>query len=181
MATTPGGRTNYTNSNNKNKSKSNAEKNTNRMTIIIVVLLTVLLILALVFAFSQGITFEATTTYTTTITQSKVREDGTPKTVTVTYNVEVDGTDVPKDEVEAVLVETMNDFSYEEFTGDNAIENLKTSAMANMDKRFGGGNVTSIYVSDYNADAPITNGENVNTESVENRNGIMKGLFKGMD
>ncbi len=179
MATVSGGRTNLTNSNKNNK--NSVDKNTNRMTMIIVFLLTLLLILALVFAFSQGITLESTTTYTTTITQSKVKEDGVPKTVTVTYNVEVDGTEVPKEDVEAVLVETMNDFTYEEFTGDNAMENLKTSAMANMEKRFGGGTITSIYVSDYNADAGNASGENVNTESVENRNGIMKGLFKGME
>ncbi len=163
------------------RNSKDIKKNTDRVTILIIVFLLGLLIAAIYFTFSEGISFVTMDTYVTTITQSKVKDDGTPKTVTATYNVEVDSLEVSKDEVESVLIETMNDFTYEEFTGDDAMENLKTSAMANLEQRFGGENVGEVYISDYNANVPLNSGQNVNTESVESRNTIMNGLFKGME
>ncbi len=181
MASFDSGRGPRTSAGNRNGNSKDIKKNTDRMTILIIVFLVVLLIGAIYFTFSSGISFVTMDTYVTSITQSKVSDDGTPKTVTATYNVEVDSVEVSKKEVEAVLVETMNDFTYEEFTGDDAMENLKTSASANLEQRFGGENIGEIYISDYNANVPLNSGENVNTESIESRNGIMNGLFKSMD
>ncbi len=165
---------------NKNKNNNNdIKKNTDRMTYIIIAILMMLLIGALIFAFSSGITFNTVSVYQTTITQSKVKEDGTPKTVTATYNVEVNGSEVTKQEVESVLVDTMNGFTYEEFTGDNAMENLKDSAMANLQSQFGHENVTDIYLSDYNANS--SGDESISSQQTEKRNGIMGGLFKNMN
>ncbi len=183
MAQGAGSKINNTGRTNLSSKNKNVNKNTDRMTIIIVAILLALLIGALVFAFSSDITFESISIYKTTITQPKVREDGTQKTVTATYNVEVDSNAVSKQEVEAVLAETMDGFTYEEFTGDNAMENLKESAMANLEAEFGQENIKDIYISDYNANlsAAQEQAQGATTESVEKRNGIMGGLFKKMD
>ncbi len=178
MAQAVGTNKNTTGRTNLNNKNNNIKKNTDRMTVIIVLLLLTLLIGALVFAFSSDITFESISTYTSTIIQPKVKEDGTQKTVSATYNVEVDSNEVSKKEVEAVLNDTMEGFTYEEFTGDNAMENLKESAMANLKAEFGQENVKDIYISDFNANISAAEIQGATNESVEKRNGIMGGLFK---
>ncbi len=155
-------------------------KKNDRMTMTIIALLIILLIAAVMLAVTNGVSMGSVSTYNTTITQQKILEDGSFKNVTASFSVEVEGTQVSKSDVEAVLFETMESFTYEEFTGDNAMENLKASSKAVLSRQFGDANIKSIYITDYNTNAKSTD-YGASTESIERRNSIMKGLFQNMN
>ncbi len=157
-------------------------KKADKMTYIIIALLFLLLVSALIFAFTSGISFSSTSSYTLDVNQKKTKDDGeTYRNVTATYNVEVNSNKVSKKDVESVIYETMDKFSYEDITGEDALQNLKDQAKKNLERQFGEENVDNIYISDFNANSSNTNYGITSSESHKQRNKIMGGLFPNMN
>ncbi len=158
--------------------KKGAEKN--RSTMLVVLFLFALLILVFIFTISGGIDLDTAQTFKTTVSVQAPTAEGDYKTVTASYNIEVNDKDINKGQVDEVIRGSMESFSYEDYTqGDAALETLKTQVSEDLEAEVGFGNVTSIHITDYaTGNVPSTTAVE---ESQENRNGIMKGLFKNMN
>ncbi len=158
--------------------KKNAEKN--RSTMLVVLFLFALLILVFIFTMSGGIDFSTSQNFKTTVSVQAQTNEGDYKTVTATYSIEVNDNDINKGQVDMIIRESMESFTYEDYTqGDDSLENLKQKVSDDLENEVGFGNVTGVYISDYaTGGAPPTTAVQ---ESQENRNGIMKGLFKNIN
>ncbi len=157
--------------------KQNTEKN--RSTMLVVLFLVALLILVFIFTISGGISFETAQSFETTVAVQAPTKDGEYKTVTATYNIEVNDKEINKGQVDEIIRGSMEEFTYEDYTGDDALENLKSQVSSDLENEVGFGNVTGVYISEY-ATGNVTPSTDVE-KSQENRNGIMKGLFKNMN
>ncbi len=155
-----------------------AEKN--RSTMLVVLFLLALLILVFIFTIGGGINFDTAQSFKTTVSVQAPTSEGEYKTVTATYNIEVNDQDINKGQVDEVIRKSMETFTYEDYTqGDDALENLKSKVSVELENEVGFGNVTEVRITEY-----ATGGQTPTTaiqESQEQRNGIMKGLFKNMN
>ncbi len=162
---------------NKSATKNSADKN--RSTRLVILFLIALLILVFIFTISGGISFDTTQNFETTVSVQAPTEDGDYKTVTATYSIEVNDNDINKGQVDEIIRNSMETFTYEEFTGDNALVNLKYKVSEDLENEVGFGNVTGVYISDY-ATGTVPAKSDVE-QSQEDRNEIMQGLFKNMN
>ncbi len=156
---------------------NNKEKN--RSTMLVILFLLALLMLVFIFTMSNGISFDTDQSFETTVSVQAPTEEGDYKTITATYSIEVNDKDINKGQVDEIIRNSMEEFTYEEFTGDDALENLKLQVSQDLEDEVGFGNVNGVYILDYATGTvpPKSDYE----ASQENRNEIMKGLFKNMN
>ncbi len=155
----------------------NADKS--RTTLLVILFLVALLMLVFIFTISGGISFDTEQQFKTTVSVQAPTQDGDRKAVTATYNIEVNDKDITKGQVDQIIRSSMETFTYEDFTGDNALENLKAKVSEDLEDEVGYGNVTGVYISDY-ITGPVPPKSDVE-QSKEDRNGIMQGLFQNMN
>lgn len=166
--------------NNKSKGKSDTSEKDRKITLIFVGFLIILLLGVIYVAFlSSGITFDSSQTYTATVVQDKTTADGSSKTVKVTCDIEANPNEVDQKQVQESVQTIVDEYTYEELTGDNAMDNLKNSIMTELQKHVGFENVTSIYLAEYDTNYSGKK-EGGYAKGQEQRNENMKGLFKNM-
>lgn len=167
--------------NKKNKEKAESMDKERKMTWILVGFLVVLLFGAIFLAVSNGgISFDSVQSYTTTVIEHKTTENGENKTVKVTCDIEANPKEVDQQLVNESVQSVVESFSYEQLTGDNAMDSLKSSIITELQKQVGFENVSSIYLSEYDTNYKGNDNGSV-SESQEQRSKNMKGLFKNMN
>lgn len=174
---------------NVNKNKKNSMQSKNKIestdkerktTWILIGFLIVLLFAAVYLAFSSGtFTFDTVQSYSTTVIADKTTESGENKTVKVTCDIEANPKEVDQKSVDESVQSVVEKYSYEQLTGDNAMDSLKNSIITELQKQVGFENVSSIYLSEYDTDYS-GNGNSQYSEGQEQRNRNMKGLFPNM-
>lgn len=156
------------------------KKQSSTGTTVLIVALSLILVIAIFFAFNSDFSFSSVGTITTTVVESKMTDDGETRNVKATYSVDVDKSKVTNEDVQRVATETMSSFTYDQLTGDNAMENLKDATRNNLEMEFGMDSIEGVYLSEFNTNAPEESSSGV-SESQERRNEIMKGLFPNMN
>lgn len=154
--------------------------NDRKMTWIFVGFLVVLLLGVIYLAFTNSnLALDEVQTYSTTVIDHKITEDGTNKTVKVTCDIDANSKAVDQKQVDESVQSIVENYSYEQLTDDNAMDSLKSSIITELQKQVGFENVSAIYISEY--DTNYSGGDDNYTAGQEQRNNNMKGLFKKMN
>lgn len=166
--------------NNNKNIKVESTDNNRRMTWILIGFLVVLLFGVIYVALvNTDFSFDSVQSYTSTVIEHKITESGENKTVKVTCDIEANPKSVNQKQVDESVQSVVENYSYEQLTGDNAMDDLKNSIITELQKQVGFENVSSIYLSEY--DTNYSGNENSEyMEGQEQRNQNMKGLFKNM-
>ncbi len=160
-----------------NKKKNEEGKKDNA--VLIIAFLVILLGIALYFVFYDSVKIESTQSLKLTVQQDMTTADGQTRIVQATYNLDITKDNFSKSEVENTIRESMASFTYEEITGDDAVENLKDKVKYDLEGIVGVGNVGDVYITDFTTDA-LKNDYNASAQWEQRSNGIMNGLFENI-